>query len=118
VTFSRKQVKMGRARVRLASLGFLLLAGAAPVRAQQWPELSPRERYEVLRRYEQYQREPSQRQEQLENRYRRWQQMPPEEKQKLRQRYELWQRLPPREREQLKERYQREQQDNSRDSRD
>ena len=66
--------------------------------AQNWRELSPGERYETLKNYQQHERLPEDGRRDVEKRYERWQQMSPDERDHIRQNYERFQQLPPQER--------------------
>lgn len=90
----------------------LLLAGMAvlctrPLHAQEWHELSPKERYDALQNYWRYQRLPEDRQRDVDKGYERWRNMPPNERQRVRQNYERLRQLRPQERERFERKYQK-----------
>ncbi|HEU4639729.1 MAG TPA: DUF3106 domain-containing protein [Candidatus Binatia bacterium] len=72
------------------------LAGWAANSADDWRNLSPKEKDKVLRNYQ------------------RWQNLPPQDKEHLREEWDRWQRLPQDRRDRLKQRYeeQRQRRDN------
>src|SRR5512135_3065655 len=82
-------------------------AEALPLLAQNWRELSPSERYNTLRNYQQHERLPEDSQRDIEKRYERWQQMSPEERARVRQNYERLQRMPPQERDRIQRKYEK-----------
>lgn len=73
--------------------------------AQNWDDLSPRERREALRNYRQHDSLPPQRKNDMEDRYERWRRLPPEEQSRIRRNYDRMQQLDPAERERLQKRY-------------
>ena len=99
-----------RRLLTLGALGACLLAVPAMARplrlAQGWREYSPRERYDALRNYRNYEALPNDRRENVERNYQRWQAMPPQERDRIRQNYQRYQQLPPDQRNRLKQRYQ------------
>jgi len=80
-------------------------AFAFPVFAQNWRDLSPRERYDALQNYWRHQQLPDDRKRDMENRYERWQKMPPDERARIRQNFERFRQLPPQERERFQRKY-------------
>ncbi len=103
-------------QVRYALLALLVTASAVavahrveafPLLAQNWRELSPSERYNTLRNYQQHERLPEDSQRDIEKRYERWQQMSPEERARVRQNYERLQQMPPQERDRIQRKYEK-----------
>ena len=82
-------------------------AGAFPLLAQNWRELSPGERYETLRNYQQHERLPEDSRRDIEKHYERWQQMSPDERDRVRQNYQRFQQLPPQERDRMQRKYEK-----------
>jgi Protein of unknown function (DUF3106) len=80
---------------------------AFPTLAQNWRELSPGERYDTLRNYQEHERLPEDSQREIEKRYERWQRMSPDERERIRQNYERMQQLSPRERDRLQRKYEK-----------
>ena len=80
---------------------------AFPLLAQNWRELSPGERYETLKNYQQHERLPEDDRRDVEKRYERWQQMSPAERDHVRQNYERFQQLPPQERALIQQKYEK-----------
>ena len=76
-----------------------------PLLAQNWRDLSPKERYDALQNYRQHERLPEDRQRDIEKRYERWQGMSPDERDRVRQNYERFRQLPPGERERFQRKY-------------
>lgn len=97
---------MRRTRIKLLVAASYLAVQALVVpkaTGQSWDDLSPRERYDAFRHYEQYRRESKQRQEELEKRYRRWRELPPETRRHLRERYQQFEGLPAQKRRELEQ---------------
>lgn len=84
-----------------------LAAGVAPLRAQNWRDLGPKERYDALQNYRRYEQLPEERQQDVEKRYERWRNMPPDEQERVRQNYERLQKMPPRDRERIERKYEK-----------
>jgi hypothetical protein len=82
-------------------------ADAYPLLAQQWRDLSPKERYDAMRNYDYFQRLPQDRKQDVERDYERWRNMPPDKRDRVRQNYQRFERLGPREREQFERKYQK-----------
>jgi hypothetical protein len=80
---------------------------AFPLLAQNWPDLSPKERYDALQNYRQHQQLPAERQQDIERRYERWRNLPPDERARVRQNYERFRQLPPKERERFERKYEK-----------
>ena len=80
---------------------------AFPLLAQNWRELSPGERYDTLKNYQQHESLPEDSQRAVEKRYERWQQMSPDERNRIRQNYERLQQLPPQERARIQQKYEK-----------
>jgi hypothetical protein len=80
---------------------------AFPLLAQNWRELSPGERYDTLRNYQQHERLPENSQRDIEKRYERWQQLSPDARARGRQNYERLQQMPPQERDRLQRKYEK-----------
>lgn len=90
--------------------GLTLLATARPGHAhlrfaQEWPDLSPAERYQTLRNFRRHERLPQERRRDIERRYDRWRHMSPDERERIRQNYQRFRQLPPRERERFERKY-------------
>lgn len=83
----------------------LLLAMPRTVWADPWQDMSPRQRYDALQNYYDYQSQPQERRDQVQRDYERWQQLPPQEQERLRRNFEKWQRMPPEEQQQLQRKY-------------
>lgn len=81
-------------------------AQAQPL-AQNWQDLSPRERYKAMRNYDQHRQLPAERQQDMEQRYERWRQMPPDEQSRIRKNYDRLRQLGPQERDQFDRKYER-----------
>ncbi len=75
--------------------------------AQNWQDLSPRERFDAMRNYRQHRQLPEERQQDMEQRYERWRQMSPDEQLRIRRNYDRLRQLGPQERDQFERRYQR-----------
>ena len=87
-----------------------LTAGAAsgfPLLAQNWRDLSPKERYDALQNYRHHEQLPADRQRDIEKRYEQWRNMPPDERNRVRQNYERFKQMPPQERERFERKYQK-----------
>jgi uncharacterized protein DUF3106 len=99
------------ATLTLAVIGSLVVgvaaAGAAPLLAQNWRELGPKERYDAMQNYWRHEQLPQERQRDIEKRYERWQGMSPDERARVRQNYERYQKLPPQERERFQRKYEK-----------
>jgi hypothetical protein len=101
--------------MRLPWAGLLLLMGwlalqPSPVAAQKrsrWNGLSPRERYDTMRNYREYENLPEERKEDIDRRYERWRQMPKDKRERVLQNFERYQQMPPQEREELQRKYHR-----------
>ena len=74
---------------------------------EDWENLSPRERFDAMRNYQQHQRLPEDRQRDLEQRYERFLQLPPEEQSRIRRNYDRFNQLHPQERERFERRYEK-----------
>jgi hypothetical protein len=86
----------------------VLLGGPyAPQMAQSWDEMSPRQRYDAMRNYQQHQNLPADQQRDMEQRYQRWQQMPEQERDRIRQNFQRYQALPQDQRDDFQRRYER-----------
>jgi len=101
-------------RGQRASLGatVVVLAGwlavvPAVASAQDWRQLSPQQRYDVLRNYWQYERLPEDQQKAVDQGYERWRRMPEDERAKVRENFERLRNLPPDERERFERRYEK-----------
>src|SRR5207249_1743653 len=76
------RVEGGRVIVAVLMLSGALLSGLpkspgfSGALAQNWQELSPRQKYDALRNYRQYEQLPEGHQRDIEQRYQRWQAMP------------------------------------------
>jgi uncharacterized protein DUF3106 len=90
-----------------ACLSFPTRVAAFPLLAQNWRELSPGERYDTLKNYQQHERLPEDGRRDVEKRYERWQQMSPDERDHIRQNYQRFQQLPPQERARIQQKYEK-----------
>lgn len=88
-------------------LAGMAVLGAGPARAQEWHELTPKERYDALQNYWRYQRLPEDRQRDVDKGYERWRNMPPNERQRVRRNYERLRQLRPQDRERFERKYQK-----------
>ena len=86
-------------------IGVPAVGGQRFMLSQNWRDYGPRDRYEALRNYRQYQSLPNERREDLQKNYERWRAMPQQERERIRQNYERYRQLPPEQRNQLRERY-------------
>ncbi len=82
-------------------------ACAAPLPADDWRDLGPKQRYDALQNYWSHEQLPQERQRDIERRYERWRGMPQEERDRVRQNYERFQQLPPKERERFQKKYEK-----------
>lgn len=73
--------------------------------ADPWQDMSPRQRYDAMRNYYDYNQQPQERREKLQHDYERWQQLPPQEQERVRRNFEKWQRMPPEEQQRLERKY-------------
>jgi len=80
---------------------------ALPLLAQNWRDLSPRERYDAMQNYRRHEQLPAERQHDIENRYQQWRNMSPGERDRVRQNYERFKQMPPQERERFERKYQK-----------
>ena len=80
---------------------------AAPLLAQNWRDLSPKERYDALQNYRRHEQLPEDRQRDIEQGYERWRNLPPDERDRVRQNYQRFQQLPPQERERFERKYEK-----------
>jgi hypothetical protein len=80
---------------------------AYPLLAENWHDLSPKQRYDALQNYWQHEQLPQDRQRDIEQRYERWRSMPPDQRARIRQNYERYRQLPPRERERFQQKYEK-----------
>lgn len=85
----------------------LVLAGPPQLAQQSWQEMSPGQRYDAMRNYQQHQNLPADRQKAIEQRYQRWQQMPESERDRVRENYQRYQALPEGEQQDFRRRYER-----------
>jgi predicted Fe-S protein YdhL (DUF1289 family) len=82
-------------------------SAAGPVVAQNWQEMTPKERSEALQNYQQHEQLPEERRREVERGYERWQGMSPDERNHIRQNYERFRQLPPNERERFQRKYEK-----------
>ena len=75
--------------------------------AQSWQEMSPGQRYEAMRNYQQHENLPPERQQDIEQRYQRWQEMPESERNRIRQNFQRYQSLPKAQQDDFEKRYER-----------
>ena len=73
--------------------------------ADNWRNLSPKERENVLRNYQRWQNLPPQDKEHLQEEWQRWRSLPPDQRDKLRKRYDDLHKLSPKEQRQLREQF-------------
>jgi hypothetical protein len=101
---------------RVITLAWLLACAAAftvraalglPLLAQNWRDLSPRERYDAMQNYRQHEQLPPDRQQDMERRYEQWRNLPPDERARVRQNYERFRQMPPQERERFERKYEK-----------
>ena len=94
------------------ALGWILLTGPAATAsdllfAQNWRDLSPKERYDAMQNYWRHEQLPQERKHDIEERYQRWRTMPPNQRDRIRQNFERMQQLPPQERNRLERKYEK-----------
>lgn len=98
-------------QTRLVAGGMLLfvwsLVTPAAAPAQQWEHLSPRERYDTMQKYREYENLPPERKEALDERYERWRKLPDAKREKVLRNYRRYQQMPPSERKQFNRKYNR-----------
>ncbi len=82
-------------------------ASGFPLLAQNWRDLSPKERYDALQNYRRHEQLPAERQRDIERRYEQWRNMPPDERDRVRQNYERFKQMPPQDRERFERKYQK-----------
>ena len=70
-------------------------------------QLSPEEKADLQRRYQEWKSLPPEKQKQLRNKMNQWQKLSPEDRQLYRQRFQQWQKISPEERNNLKEKLRR-----------
>jgi hypothetical protein len=101
---------------RVITYGWCLVCTAAftaraamgfPLLAQNWRDLSPRERYDAMQNYQRHEQLPAERQQDIEKRYEQWRNLPPDERARVRQNYERYKQMPPQERERFERKYQK-----------
>lgn len=73
--------------------------------ADNWRNLSPKERENVQRNYERWQNLPPRDKEHLQEEWNRWRSLPPNQRDELRKRYDELHKLSPKEQRQLRERF-------------
>ena len=78
-----------------------------PLLAQNWRDLSPKERYDAMQNYRQHEQLPEERQRDIEQRYEQWRSLPPDERDRVRQNYERFKQMPPQERERFERKYEK-----------
>jgi hypothetical protein len=79
---------------------------AVPERmAQNWDELSPRERARALENYKRFQKLPPERRQNLEEKYNRWLELPDEERSRLRRNYDRYRKMDSDEKEEFLRKY-------------
>ena len=71
--------------------------------ADNWRNLSPKERENVLRNYQRWQSLPPRDKEHLQEEWDRWRSLPPDQRDKLRKRYDELHKLSPKEQRQLRD---------------
>ena len=94
-------------KIKIAVIGFGLVILLSSVSwaldgADNWRNLSPKERENVLRNYQRWQNLPPQDKEYLQEEWQRWRSLPPDQRDRLRKRYD---QLSPREQRQLREQF-------------
>lgn len=90
-----------------AFLAAASVVSARPLFAQNWHDLSPKERYNALQNFRRHEQLPEDRQHEVEKRYERWRDMSPDERARVRQNYERFRQLPPQERERFQRKYEK-----------
>ncbi len=93
-------------RILLLPLALAVLRPAATM-AQAWQDLSPRQRYDAMRNYRQYESAPAEKQQAIDEGFERWRNLPPQEQEKVRRNYERFQQLTPAQRAQLERKYEK-----------
>jgi len=102
-----------RARVTISMMAlgvvlFAMPAGATGVLlAQNWRDLTPKERSDAMQNYKQHQQLPQERKRDIEQQYERWRNMPPDQRDRVRQNYQRLQQLPPQERSRFEQKYEK-----------
>jgi hypothetical protein len=93
----------------LAFTATVMARGAAgfPLLAQNWRDLSPKERYDALQNYRRHEQLPADRQRDIEKRYEQWNTLPQDERERIRQNYERFKQLPPQDRERFERKYEK-----------
>jgi hypothetical protein len=106
-----------RAPNRLVAGGLLLwccailLVPAPEAQAQEWNHLTPRERYDTMQKYREYENLPKDRKKDVDKRYEQWRSMPDAKRERVLRNYERYQKMPPSERRQFDRKYDRWRQD-------
>jgi len=103
----RRQVIIDAFGVLCAGMLLAPAARGVPLLAQNWRDLSPRERYDAMQNYRRHEQLPADRQRDIERRYQQWRDMTPDERERVRQNYERFKQLPPQERERFERKYQK-----------
>lgn len=101
---AERRLARGVAVALLGVAGWLLPVVAV---AQSWQEMSPRQRYDAMQNYWDYERQPEANRRRLDQQYERWQQLSPEEQERVRRNYDKWQQLPPGEQQRFEEKYEK-----------
>jgi hypothetical protein len=73
--------------------------------AQNWDELSPRERNRALENYKRYKKLRPERRQNLEEQYNRWQELPNEEKDRIQRNYDRYRKMDSDQKEELQRKY-------------
>jgi hypothetical protein len=83
-----------------------LLVAVPPQRlAQNWDELSPRERARALENYKRFQKLPPERRQNLEEKYNQWMQLPNEEKSRIQKNYDRYRKMDSDQKEEFQRKY-------------
>ncbi|MGE5306381.1 MAG: DUF3106 domain-containing protein [Alphaproteobacteria bacterium] len=99
-------------KLKIAVVGFCLVVLLPSLSwaldgADNWRNLSPQERENVLRNYQRWQNLAPQDKEHLQEEWQRWRSLPQDQRDRLRKRYDELHKLSPKEQRQLREQYDR-----------
>jgi len=96
----------GRLSIALsASLFFWCFRGVAG--AQEWRDMSPKQRYDAMQNYWDYEKRPEPERQQMEEQYQQFQALPPADQERVRKNYERWQNLPDADRRRFERKYEK-----------
>jgi hypothetical protein len=99
-----EMVKQSLSIVTLCLFLLLPVSGWALDGGENWRQLSPQERENVLRNYQRWQNLPPKDKEYLREEWNRWQSLPQDRRERLRQRYDELHKLPPEQQRNLRDR--------------